>query len=199
VTKEWFWIGNWIYWSLLVQPLVITINYSAIANLPNSKITRTRSSQSPLAVSWQRICNDLNVTAAHIKSSFHVLNLLFTGWPTEFWSELSLSLILILRQTVSRPVCLGILHPHGVYDQIFITVRQLRVCWCGALSLTGGRVSPLQLLLALASAVILRSESRGTRGHMLLSQIQDFPFRRPLRLTGFRWRYSTPPPRGILT
>jgi hypothetical protein len=34
---------------------------------------------------------------------------------------------------------------------------------------------PLQLLLALASAVILGSESRGTRDHILLSQIQDSP------------------------
>jgi hypothetical protein len=44
----------------------------------------------------------------------------------------------------------------------FITVRQLRVCWCGELSLTRGRVCRLQLLLALASALILRSESHGT-------------------------------------
>jgi hypothetical protein len=57
----------------------------------------------------------------------------------------------MLRPTVSR-------HPSGAYDQIFITVGQLRVCWCGALSLTGGRVCRLQLLLALASAVILWSE-----------------------------------------
>jgi hypothetical protein len=34
-------------------------------------------------------------------------------------------------------------HPSGAYDQIFITVRQLRVCWCGALSLTRGRVCRL--------------------------------------------------------
>jgi hypothetical protein len=32
--------------------------------------------------------------------------------------------------------------------------------------------------------------------HILLSQIWDFPFRRLLRLTGSRWRYSTPPPHG---
>jgi hypothetical protein len=49
-------------------------------------------------------------------------------------------------------------------------------------SLTKGRVCRLQLLLALASAVILVFESRGTRDHILISQIQDFPFRRLLRL-----------------
>jgi hypothetical protein len=80
-----------------------------------------------------------------------------------------LSLSLMLRPAVSLPVCLGIKHPSGAYGQTFITVRQLRVCCCGALSLTRGRVSRLQLLLALASAVILGSESRGSRDHILLS------------------------------
>jgi hypothetical protein len=56
----------------------------------------------------------------------------------------------------------------------------------------------IQLLLVLASAVILGSESRDTRDHTLLSQIRDFPFRRLLRLAGSRWRYSTPPPHGII-
>jgi hypothetical protein len=46
----------------------------------------------------------------------------------------------------------------------------------GALSLTRGRVCRLQLLLALASAVILGSESRGARDHILLPQIRDFLF-----------------------
>jgi hypothetical protein len=37
------------------------------------------------------------------------------------------------------------------------------------------RVCRLQLLLVLASAVILGSESRGIRDHILLSQIRDSP------------------------
>jgi hypothetical protein len=77
------------------------------------------------------------------------------------------------RPTVSRPVCLGVKHPSGAYDQICITVRQLRVWSCGALSLTRGQVCRLQLLLVFASAVILGSKSRGTRGHILVTQIPD--------------------------
>jgi hypothetical protein len=60
-------------------------------------------------------------------------------------------------------------------------------------ALTRGPVCRLQLLLALASALVPGFESRGTRDHILLSQIRGFPFRRLLRLTGSRWRYSTPP------
>jgi hypothetical protein len=52
------------------------------------------------------------------------------------------------------------------------------------------------MLLALASAVSLGPESLGTRDHILLSQIWDFPFRRLLLLAGSRWKYSTSPPLG---
>jgi hypothetical protein len=127
----------------------------------------------------------------------------FSGYecnPVSYESRLTwiMSLSLILRPVVSRPVCLGIKHPSGAYDQIFITVRQLRVCWGGVLSLTRGRVYRLQLLLAIASAVIFGSEFRGTRDHILMSHIRDLPFRRLRRLRGIRWRYSNPPPHGII-
>jgi hypothetical protein len=72
-----------------------------------------------------------------------------------------LSLSLVLRQTVSRPVCLGIKHPSGAYDQIFFSIRnteyvwQLRSLFRGTPSLTRGRVCLLYVPLALASAVFL--------------------------------------------
>jgi hypothetical protein len=53
-----------------------------------------------------------------------------------------------------RPVCLGV-------RQILITVAQFRVCWCAAPYLTKGLVSNLQLLLGLASAIILGPDSTG--------------------------------------
>jgi hypothetical protein len=59
-----------------------------------------------------------------------------THWtPSEHLSEeslpdlglistaLLLSLSLMLRPTVSRPVCLGIKHPSRAYEQIFVTVK----------------------------------------------------------------------------
>jgi hypothetical protein len=69
---------------------------------------------------------------------------------------------------------------------------------CGAPSLTRGRVCLFYMLLALASAVFLGSESLRSLYHILLFQFRDFPFRRLLRLAGSRWRYSTPPPHGSL-
>jgi hypothetical protein len=86
-------------------------------------------------------------------------------------------------------------------------------------SLTRGWVCRLHLLLALAIAAILRSQSRGTiatfyclrfwrakspylyipqeQGGPVISTGTGFPFRLPLRLAGLQWRYSTPPPHVI--
>jgi hypothetical protein len=70
---------------------------------------------------------------------------------------------------------------------------QLNICCyspCVISSLTRGCVCGLQLLLVLVSAVILGSESSGTRDHILLSQIRDFP------TWGARFPYLYPPGTG---
>jgi hypothetical protein len=140
----------------------------------------------------------LNYNQSTAEDSLHSLSSVSVLLKLLNWTiELTASLSLILRPTGGQPVCLGIKHRSGAYDQIFVTVRQLRVCWYGALSPRRGRVYRLQLLLALASAVIFESEPHGTHDHILLSQIRDFPFRRLLRLAGLGWRYSTPPPHGL--
>jgi hypothetical protein len=106
----------------------------------------------------------------------------FTDWPL-------LSLSLMLRPTVSRPVCLGIKHPTGAYDQIFITCVTVTVFFLW------GALSDERSGLALASAVFIGSESEslGTWDHILLSQIWDFPFRHLLRRTVYRTPRSTLP------
>jgi hypothetical protein len=56
-----------------------------------------------------------------------------------------------------------------------IIFRRLRVCWCGAPSLTRSRVCIFQLLLGIASAAFLRYESHETHEHILLSLFLRLP------------------------
>jgi hypothetical protein len=75
----------------------------------------------------------------------------------------------MLRPMVSRSVE----HPPGAYDHVFIALRQLRVGWCGASSMTRGRACSLRLLLGLERKIILGSVSSIIHYNILLLQIRD--------------------------
>jgi hypothetical protein len=211
--------GFWIRW---LDLLALLLQLKSLWAAHNQWLLKTRSVPYWTTSVFSSTVTDLVLIYELVTSSASVVHwLTLYRWTLDFsrmtydwiielsWTELNSRMTVPLWLTPSesetesyvttegRSVCLGIKNPSGAYDQILITVRQLRVCWRGALSLTRGRICRLQLLLALASAVIFRSESHGTRDHILLSQIRDFPFRRLQRLAGIQWRNSTPPPHGI--
>jgi hypothetical protein len=76
-------------------------------------------------------------------------------WLVTDLQLIQLKVKVMLWTTVIRSVFLVVKHPSGAQEQIFITVRQLQVCWCGAFSHQRGWVCCSQFLLALASAVIV--------------------------------------------
>jgi hypothetical protein len=131
-----------------------------------------------------------------------------------------------LRLTDSRPVCLGVRHPSGTCDQFLflleISIRQLRLCYFVAPSLTRGRVCnllsnffwalPEQSLLGRSPAELMtiftvssetlpawRARSPylyppGT-GWPSYTPGHWVPFLSPLKTRrDYGWRYSNPPP-----
>jgi hypothetical protein len=132
---------------------------------------------------------------------------------------------IIIQPTVSRPVCLGIKHRSGVYNQIFITVNR------GFLDV-GLSLSPPDETTGLPFTITAgpRQHNRswvlfpwdswpyfsvsysrlpqpgGLVPHFYMPQEQGSPvispgtgfhFRSLLRVSRLRWRYSTPPPRDM--
>jgi hypothetical protein len=134
----------------LQTQLGITSNYSAIANLQNSQITTAPAKLFPVYVFIRRSL----VTSPNSGNSSSSI---FTACRAE------LKVKVTLRLTGSQSVSLGV--EPDIYYCLTVTVL-----FCGAPSLTKKRVCLLYMLLALASAVFLRSESLGTRDHILLSQ-----------------------------
>jgi hypothetical protein len=153
---------DWVYWHFFTVTVVynnshieIHLNESCLANLSEESLTAAWISDWSLLILWSLYSIDLSLS---LSLSLYMNQSQSQSYNTIDGQSASLS----WNKT-----------PIWGYDQIFITVRQLWVCLYGALSLARGHFCLLHLLLALASAVILGSEFRGTRDHILLSRIRD--------------------------
>jgi hypothetical protein len=118
--------------------------------------------------------NNVDATAPMLTSLPAGDCLAANSWWLALHSWLSVESELTLRLAVYRQSVRKGAKPLEVHDKSFF----LQMNPCGhslyvSSSLTRGWVCRLQLLLALASAVILRSESRETHDHILVSRIRD--------------------------
>jgi hypothetical protein len=137
VTKDWVWIGYWIYWHdsepQVIQrhrtsPHLTTHLYSACYVFTSrSLVTASNNGDS-----WASLAEPNWLPTLHSQST-----------NSQFLSQVKVKVV--LRPTISRPVCLGVKHPPGAYDHNFVTIIQLQVCWCGAATQTRGLVCRLQL------------------------------------------------------
>jgi hypothetical protein len=151
--------------------VVTTNNYNTL------KITVTiahKMNSSNVTLNLQRVVSNSSsrVLLKLLNSQFQFSNnsLDAHGSLIQFYTPILYNLlvwVLCYDRRFSRPVSWNKAPIWGLRPDFYYC--HLRDCWFGALPLTRGRVCRLQLLLALASAVILGSESSGTRDHILLS------------------------------
>jgi hypothetical protein len=131
-----WWLDTWV--GLVIgfiehSWIVTTSNYSAIANSRTLQFTTARIKSSMFVFTSRCLVTDPNMSPwAHV----------VTGWlqVSRLRSSQSQCHVTTDGQLASQSWCQA---PSGAQDQIFVTVRHLLFCRCGALPLTTGRVCHL--------------------------------------------------------
>jgi hypothetical protein len=159
------WVLNW-----MIGFIGTSLRLQSITTAPNLWLLKTRS-----IPYWTT-----SVFSSTVTDFFWFTNqslLLRLPWTTSVWrilqySESESDLLYDWMFTANQFV----LATSPLRPTTGIFIFQVNTCGCSPYvtsSLTRGWVCRLQLLLILASAFILRSESRRTHDHILLSQIRD--------------------------
>jgi hypothetical protein len=106
--------GFWIGWLELVTPsFTFALNYNHLTQVTINNCLRLLPFLTGLRMSFLLLWLGSDFYSDRITHSNDDCIL----------TECFLSLSLVLRPTVSRPVYLGIKHPPGAYDRIFVTIR----------------------------------------------------------------------------
>jgi hypothetical protein len=186
-------LGYWrhrsvCYTSLFTTPLVVTT-----ISQPSDVVSRSGPGSSL----------DLLLGSSLIRVSGRSFDLssvsLFSVRVSSLLFSVSLSKVKItLRLTVCQSVSLGV-EPHlGPMTRYLLLFDSCDLVFVGR-PLWREDGSVFCICCWPLPAQSLGSESLGTRDHIILSQIWDFPFRRLLRLAGSRWGYLTSPPHASLS
>jgi hypothetical protein len=181
----------WIYWHLL-KSLLVTINYSSVANLPTSQITRTRS-----------ILLLVLRCTSYIQSQNQSQSYFTTGClpssrqapcdsrPGILFSNWTLAVIVLIKHPPGERMGLSFTIAAGPHQRSHSQIRFPRDSW-PHFTVSDSR-------LPKPGGPGLRIYIPEEQGGPVIPPGTGFSFRRLLRLAGLRWRYSNPPPHGILS